>query len=189
MGFPSAGWIKVFTGPMFARKTDELLIEVKRQLLAKRKVLILKHKLDSRYSTDEVVSHDGRKMKAVPVEGSADVERLASDYDVIAIDEVQFFDDGIVDVVRRLANSGKLVILAGLDKDFRGDPFGPMPKILAIADEVVKLTAVCTVCGGPATMTQRLIDGKPAPRNSPTILVAGRESYEPRCRVHHVVPD
>ncbi|RSN74342.1 thymidine kinase [Candidatus Methanodesulfokora washburnensis] len=184
------GWIKIFTGPMFARKTDELLIEVKRYLLAKKKVVLFKHSIDSRYSHAEIVSHDGRRMEAIPVSSSDELRSLIpDDADVIAVDEVQFFDQGIVGVVKDLAKSGKTVLLAGLDKDFRGDPFGPMPYLLAIADDVVKLTAVCTVCGGPATMSQRLIDGKPAPKTSPTILVAGKESYEPRCRAHHIVID
>lgn len=172
------GWIKVYTGPMFSRKTEELLIELKRYELGKKKVVLFKHSIDTRYSDEYVVSHDGRKMRAINVTSSSEIYKIAKDYEVVGIDEAQFFDFGIVEVVVKLADEGKRVVLAGLDKNYLGKPFGPMPYLLAVADEVVKLTAICSVCGEPATFTIRKTSEKDE------ILIGGYESYEPRCRLH-----
>ncbi len=188
------GFLEVITGPMFAGKTTELIKRVERQVFAKRKAALFKPSIDSRYSEDEVVAHNGLKYRAFVVPtGENGVGRiveitLREGYDVIGVDEVQFFPMGIVDALNRLADDGVYVIASGLNLDFKGDPFPVMKELLVRADNVVYLTAVCTVCGKPATRSQRLIDGKPAPRDSPVILVGGRESYEARCREHHVVP-
>lgn len=176
-----AGWIKIYTGPMFSRKTEELLVELHRFQLAKKSVVLFKHSLDVRYDRAQAVSHDGRRMDAVATSDPAEVLRMGRGFDVIGIDEAQFFPEGIVEVVQELADMGKRVIVAGLDKDYLGRPFGPMPALLAIADEVVKLYAVCTVCGAPATFTIR----KTGERD--LIVVGGAEMYEPRCREHRRV--
>jgi len=172
-----SGWIKIYTGPMFSRKTEELMVEMHRYQIAKKSVKLFKHALDSRYGNG-VVSHDGRSMPAAVVSSSRELMEAAKGADVVGIDEAQFFDDGIINAVQSLADEGKRVILAGLDKDYLGRPFGPMPGLLAIADEVVKLTAVCSVCGGPATFTVRLS------ASSEEVLIGGFGLYEPRCRDH-----
>ena len=188
------GFLEVITGPMFAGKTTELIKRIERQVFAKRKAALFKPSIDNRYSEDEVVAHNGLKYRAfVLPTGEEGVERMVEitkgeGYDVIGVDEVQFFPMGIVDALNRLADEGVYVIASGLNLDFKGDPFPVMKELLVRADNVVYLTAVCTVCGKPATRSQRLIDGKPAPRDSPVILVGGRESYEARCREHHFVP-
>jgi len=146
-------------------------------MLAKKKVILFKHKLDTRYGED-VITHDGRKMNAIPIESSESMSSRGYGYDVIGIDEAQFFDPGIVNACEKLADSGSRVVIAGSDKNYLGEPFGPMPQLLAIADEVVKLTAVCTVCGNPATFTVRKVV------NKNEILIGGKEFYEPRCRLH-----
>ncbi|MCL4343342.1 MAG: thymidine kinase [Nitrososphaerota archaeon] len=174
-----AGWIKVYTGPMFSRKTEELIVELHRYMLAKKRVVLFKHKIDTRYG-EGVMSHDGRKMNSTPVDSSEEVFAVGKGYDVIGVDEAQFFDHEIINVCEKLADAGLRVVVAGLDKNYLGEPFGPMPQLLAIADEVVKLTAVCTVCGNPATFTVRKVsDGK-------EVLIGGMESYEPRCRMHRL---
>jgi len=173
------GWIKVYTGPMFSRKTEELLIELKRYELAKKKIILFKHAIDNRYGEEYVTSHDGRKMKAIKVSDPSEIYNIGKEYEVIGIDEAQFFDTEIADVVNRLADEGKRIVIAGLDKNFLGKPFGPMPLLLAIADEVIKLTAVCPVCGEPATFTIR------KSKEEQEILIGGYDHYEPRCRVHH----
>ena len=135
------------------------------------------------------MSHNGTKVIATPIESSKDIWGYITDeYDVIGIDEAQFFDEGIIDVIESLANHGFRVIVAGLDQDFRGEPFGPMPTIMASAEQVTKLQAVCQVCGSPASRTQRLINGEPAGYEDPIILIGATEAYEPRCRHHHEVP-
>lgn len=182
------GWVEIICGSMFSGKSEELIRRVRRCQFAKQKVLVFKPKLDDRYSQEEVVSHNGTAILAKPIEHAEEIYRfLTKDVEVIAIDEAQFFDETIVDVVQDLADRGYRVILAGLDQDFRGEPFGPMATLLCIAEQITKLQAVCTVCGSPASRTQRLIDGKPASYDDPVIMVGSKESYEPRCRHHHIV--
>jgi len=171
------GWIKVYSGPMFSRKTEELLIELKRYNFANKKVALFKHSIDTRLK-DMVKSHDGRYMPAIAVNGSGEIAPQSGGYEVIGIDEAQFFDEGIIEVVSDLADDGRRVIIAGLDKDYLGKPFGPMPGLLAIADEVIKLTAVCMICGEPATFSARKVS------SDQSILIGGEDVYEPRCRTH-----
>ncbi|UII55762.1 thymidine kinase [Cytobacillus spongiae] len=183
------GWVEVICGSMFSGKSEELIRRVRRTQFAKQKIVVFKPQIDNRYSEEAVVSHNGTSLFAIPISRSHDIfQHIESDVDVIAIDEVQFFDDEIVKVIQHLADSGHRVIAAGLDQDFRGEPFGQMPALMSIAELVTKLQAVCAVCGSPASRTQRLIDGKPASYDDPIILVGASESYEPRCRHHHQVP-
>lgn len=183
------GWIEVICGSMFSGKSEELIRRIKRAQFAKQKIAVFKPEIDNRYSSKEVTSHNGTKVIAIPVASSAHIKEFdKSGYDIIAIDEVQFFDAQIIETVMALANEGFRVILAGLDQDFRGEPFGPMPQLMAIAEHVTKLQAVCTVCGSPASRTQRLINGTPAGYDDPIILVGASEAYEARCRQHHEVP-
>ncbi len=186
----AGGWIEVICGVMFSGKSEELIRRVRRALIAKRRVQVFKSHLDARYSgLYHVSSHDGRTVEAVPVDSPDQILRqLAGDTQVVAIDEAQFLQSGIVDLATALAANGRRVILAGADTDFRGEPFGPMPQLLAIAEQVDKLHAICVICGNPASRNQRLIDGKPARYDSPTIMVGGDESYEARCRSCHSVP-
>lgn len=183
------GSIEVICGSMFSGKTEELIRRIKRVQYARQNLMIFKPKLDDRYSINEVVSHNGLSAMAQPVDKSQDIlQWIHADVDVIAIDEIQFFDKGIVEVVNQIADSGRRIIAAGLDQDFRGEPFGPMPELMAVAEEITKLQAVCVICGQPASRTQRLIDGKPACYDDPIILVGASEAYEARCRHHHEVP-
>ena len=184
------GWIEVIAGVMFAGKTEELIRRVRRAVIARRKVQVFKSHLDARYAgIYHVATHDGLTVEAEPVDSAEQVMRaFRDDTEVVAVDEVQFLDDGIVEVADTLANRGVRVVLAGTDVDFRGLPFGALPTLMCIAEVVDKLHAICVVCGGPATRNQRLIDGEPAPWSSPTIMVGGRESYEARCRHCHRVP-
>lgn len=183
------GRIEVICGSMFSGKSEELIRRVRRAQIARQRVQVFKPALDERYDRRQVASHDGARMEAVPVRTSADIlELLEGDVTVAAIDEAQFLDDGIVKVAQVLADRGVRVIVAGLDMDFRGEPFGPMPQILALAESVDKLQAICIVCGAPASRTQRLVNGVPARYTDPIILIGARESYEARCREHHVVP-
>ncbi|HHW57434.1 MAG TPA: thymidine kinase [Clostridia bacterium] len=183
------GFIEVIVGPMFSGKSEELIRRIKRAQIAKQKVQVFKPAIDDRYSLDKVVSHNGANISAITViKASEIIELLEEDTEVVAIDEIQFFDHSIVDVVREIADLGKRVICAGLDMDFRGEPFGPTPDIMAIAESVDKLTAICVKCGNPATRTQRLINGKPAKYDDPIILVGAHETYEARCRKCHEVP-
>jgi thymidine kinase len=186
----SGGWVEVICGVMFSGKSEELMRRVRRAILAKKKCQVFKSHLDARYGgINTVGSHDGGWVQAEPISSSVELaERVRADTEVIAIDEVQFLDDGVVDVVNTLADRGVRVIVAGTDMDFRGDPFGPIPKLLAIAEEIEKLHAICVRCGQLATRNQRLIDGQPAPAEGPTIQVGGLESYEARCRACHEVP-
>ena len=185
----SGGWIEIVAGVMFRGKSEELMRRVRRSMIARKRIQVFKSHLDSRYAgLFSVSSHDGRSVEAVPVDSSSQIaQRIDPTAQVSAVDEAQFLDDGIIDVVTSLAARGRRVILAGLDTDFRGEPFGPMPRLMAIAEMVDKLSAICVLCGAPATRTQRLIDGEPAAWNSPTIMVGGHESYEARCRACHVV--
>ncbi len=184
------GWIEVITGVMFSGKSEEMLRRVRRALIARKKVQVFKSHLDDRYGgVFTISSHDGHKADAVPVNTSVQIaEAVDEDVEVVAIDEAQFLDDGITRVVNALADRGIRVIVAGTDMDFRGEPFGPIPGLLAIAEKVDKLHAICVCCGDLATRNQRLIDGKPAPAEGPTIQVGGAESYEARCRRCHEVP-
>jgi thymidine kinase len=185
----AGGWIEVVCGSMFSGKTEELIRRVKRAQIARQKVQVFKPQIDIRYSSGQVASHNGALYSAVPVESSAEIEPLLKpDTTVVAIDEGQFFDDGIVDLARKLAKNGVRVIVAGLDTDFRGEPFGPMPTLMAEAEMVDKLQAICVACGAPASRTQRMIDGRPADYDDPTILVGAQENYEARCRHCHEVP-
>lgn len=183
------GWMEVICGSMFSGKSEELIRRVRRAQFAKQKIMVFKPKIDDRYSEDSVVSHNGSAVVAVPIaESAAILAAVSSDIDIVAIDEAQFFDENIISIAQLLADRGHRVILAGLDQDFRGEPFGPMPALMAAAELVTKLQAVCAVCGSPASRTQRLINGQPAAYNDPIILVGASESYEPRCRHHHEVP-
>jgi len=175
---------------MFSGKSEELVRRVRRAVIAKKRVQVFKSHLDARYAGLYTVStHDGGLVDAEPVDSSEAVLRaLRPDTEVVAVDEVQFLDDGIVAAANGLADRGVRVVLAGIDMDFRGLPFGPMPTLLAVAEIVDKLQAICVVCGGPASRNQRLVNGKPALWESPTIMVGGRESYEARCRHCHRVP-
>jgi len=184
-----SGWVEIICGSMFSGKSEELIRRVKRAQFAKQKIAVFKPKIDNRYSEQAVVSHNGLSFIAKPISHSIEIlHHVEAEIDVIAIDEVQFFDEGIVRVIQQLADEGYRVIAAGLDQDFRGEPFGPMPALLSIAEQITKLQAVCTVCGSPASRTQRLIDGEPASYYDPVILVGAAEAYEPRCRHHHKVP-
>ncbi|CAM3602306.1 thymidine kinase [Cytobacillus oceanisediminis] len=183
------GWVEVICGSMFSGKSEELIRRVRRAQFAKQQIAVFKPQIDNRYSDEAVVSHNGTSIIARPLNQSTDIFKyINSEIDLIAIDEVQFFDNDIVKVIQHLADSGHRVIAAGLDQDFRGEPFGQMPAIMAIAELVTKLQAVCAVCGSPASRTQRLINGKPASYDDPVILVGASEAYEPRCRHHHEVP-
>ena len=184
------GWIEVISGVMFSGKTEELIRRVRRAVIARKKVQVFKSHLDARYAgIYNVTTHDGLTVEAEPVDSSFQVMHALRDgTEVVAVDEVQFLDEGIVEVADALANRGVRVVLAGTDVDFRGLPFGALPTLMCIAEVVDKLHAICVVCGGPATRNQRLIDGAPAPWTSPTIMVGGRESYEARCRHCHQVP-
>jgi len=188
-GQPGHGWIEVVCGSMFSGKTEELIRRVRRAKIARQKVQVFKPALDTRYAAEKVTSHNGLDTAAVPVESTrALLELVEPGTNVVAIDEVQFFDLDIVSVCQSLAERGRRVIVAGLDMDFRGEPFGPMPLLMAEAEQVEKLQAICVVCGTPASRTQRLIDGRPASYDDPIVLVGGSESYEARCRLHHEVP-
>ncbi len=182
------GWIEVVCGSMFSGKTEELIRRVNRAIIARQKVQVFKPSVDTRYAYQRVTSHGGAQFEAEPVARAADIlARLEPDTEVVAIDEVQFFDWAISDVCNELANRGLRVIAAGLDMDFRGEPFGPMPVLMAQAERVDKLQAICQVCGAPASRTQRLIDGRPASYDDLVILVGASEVYEARCRVCHQV--
>jgi thymidine kinase len=183
------GWIEVITGPMFAGKSEELIRRIKTLSYAHQKIIAFKPAIDNRYDKTAIASHDGDKYEAYAIKEAKDILPLVKpDTQVVAIDEVQFFSKDIIGICEQLADNGVRVIVAGLDTDFRGEPFGPMPELLARAEFVTKLTAACTICGCAATRTQRLIDKKPANYNDPIILVGAKESYEARCRKHHIVP-
>jgi thymidine kinase len=184
------GWIEVIAGVMFSGKSEELIRRVRRAMIARKKVQVFKSHLDERYQgLYAVSSHDGRSVEAIPIDSSIQIaQQLNTMADVIAIDEAQFLDAGILPLVRSFATRGLRVIIAGTDTDFRGEPFGAMPQLMADAELVDKLHAICVVCGGPASRNQRIIDGRPAGYDSPTIMVGGRESYEARCRHCHQVP-
>jgi len=181
------GTLTVISGPMFSNKSGELLRQATVHRIAGRAVTLFKHSLDDRYEgVDAISTHGGVSMDAEPVSTSSEISLLATGADVVAVDEAQFFDEGLTEVAARLVEEGVTVFVAGLDRNFKGEPFGPMPGLMAMADEVMKLRAVCMRCRSlNATMTQRLIDGRPASRNSPVILVGAAEAYEARCRDCH----
>ncbi len=184
------GWIEVICGVMFSGKSEELIRRVRRALIAKKRVQVFKSHLDERYAgLYHVSSHDGRTVEAEPIDSPEQIAHaVLKETQVVAIDEAQFLPVGIVDLATSLAAAGRRVILAGTDTDFRGEPFGCMPQLLAVAEQVDKLHAICVVCGNAASRNQRLIGGRPARYDSPTIMVGGDESYEARCRSCHSVP-
>jgi len=182
--------LEVIAGCMFAGKTEEVLRRVRRAVIARQRVVLVSHKLDDRYAPSGIVSHDRRWYDAYAAESTSAIAALLTpETQVLVIDEAQFFEEDLALFCSALADRGLRVIVAGLDLNFRGEPFGPIPRLLAYADEVEKLTAVCVICGAPATRTQRLVGGRPASYDDPLILVGAAESYEPRCRAHHEVPD
>lgn len=188
MGQHSRGRIELICGSMFSGKTEELIRRLRRALIARQKVQVFKPVIDDRYHVEKVTSHNGLDFEAQPVSRSADiVTMLDPETTVVAIDEVQFFEPDVVDLCEELADAGKRVIVAGLDTDFRGVPFGPIPDLMARAEEVDKLHAICVVCGQEASRTQRLIDGQPAAQDDPVVLVGAAEVYEARCRECHEV--
>ena len=176
------GWIEVIAGCMFSGKTEELIRRIRRAEIAKQSIAIFKPRIDTRYSSDHIVSHSEARMLSTVVDSSSDVLLLASDAQVVGIDEGQFFDPGIVEVVNRLADQGKRVIIAGLDQDYRGRPFEPMPQLLAIAEYITKTLAICVVCGNPADRTQRTTAAQQR------VLVGAKDAYEARCRRCFVAP-
>lgn len=183
------GRIEVVCGSMFCGKTEELIRRVRRAIIAKQNVQVFKPEIDDRYGIEHVISHDGQKIEAMPLTHSSHIlSNLNPDTNVVAIDEAQFFDSDIIHIVTQLANEKDIrVIIAGLDLDFRGEPFGPMPDLMCLAEEVTKLHAICVVCGDLAARTQRLVNEQPARYDDPIILVGATEHYEPRCRKHHIV--
>jgi thymidine kinase len=183
------GSLEVITGSMFSGKTDELIRRLRRATIARQKVQVFKPAIDVRYAVEKVTSHAGNNYSATPVRSSDEIiTRLEKDTTVVAIDEAQFFDQTIVAVAQKLADEGLRVIVAGLDTDFRGEPFGPMPELMAKAEVVDKLHAICMICGEQASRTQRLVNGKPAYFDDPIVIVGASELYEARCRKHHEVP-
>jgi thymidine kinase len=170
---------------MFSGKSEEMIRRLRRAEIAGQRVVIFKPLIDDRYDAADVVSHAGARMRAVPVSSVAEAIEHADGFDVVGIDEVQFFDSSVVPRTLDLADRGVRVVVAGLDQDFRRLPFGPMPDLLSHAEFVDKLQAVCHRCGGPATTTQRLVDGRPAPYSGETVLVGAAEQYEARCRGCH----
>jgi len=184
------GSIEVITGVMFSGKSEELIRRVRRAIIARRQVQVFKSHLDARYAgLYRVSSHDGLEIDATPVDTAGEIIRqINNDVEMVGIDEAQFLGPDIVAVATELAGRGIRVVLAGTDTDFRGEPFGPMGDLMAVAEQVDKLRAICVVCGDLACRNQRLIDGRPARYDSPTIMVGGRESYEARCRHCHRVP-
>ncbi len=184
------GWIEVVTGVMFSGKSEELMRRVRRATIARKSVQVFKSHLDDRYGRVEAVaSHDGSRVEAIPISEAREIaEHVLPGTDVVAIDEAQFLDDAVVGVVNALADQGRRVIVAGTDMDFRGEPFGPIPDLLAVAEKIDKLHAICVQCGELATRNQRLVDGEPASAEGPVIQVGGAETYEARCRECHEVP-
>lgn len=183
------GSVEVICGSMFSGKTDELIRRLVRATIAKQKVQVFKPAIDVRYAVEKVTSHAGSNYDAIPVEKAADIRsKLDHDTTVVAIDEAQFLDAEVVTIARELADKGIRVLVAGLDQDFRGEPFGPMPELMSLAERVDKLHAICMVCGDEASRTQRLVNGKPARYDDPVVIVGASELYEARCRRHHEVP-
>jgi len=185
----SQGSIEVICGSMFSGKTDELIRRLVRAKIARQKVQVFKPAIDVRYAQGKVQSHAGADFDAIPVGNSQEIlQKLDADTTVVGVDEAQFMDAGLVGTVQDLAERGVRVLVAGLDMDFRGEPFGPMPLLMSKAERVDKLHAICMVCGDEASRTQRLVDGRPAKYDDPVVIVGAAEMYEARCRVHHQVP-
>ena len=186
-----AGWIEVIVGSMYAGKTEEFLRRIRRIHYAKKDVLVFKPKIDNRFSSSEIVSHNNSRIKSIEINDAYDIYQYTQDYFpyCVAIDEIQFLNNNVIEVAEYLADNGVRVILAGLDKNFRGEPFGVVPDLLARAEFITKLEAICQVCGAPATRTQRIINGQPASYNDPIILIGAKEHYEARCRHCHIVRD
>jgi thymidine kinase len=183
------GSIEVICGSMFCGKTEELIRRLRRAIIARQKIQVFKPQIDMRYSLDQVKSHSGANINAIPISTASDIlSKLDPGTTVVGIDEAQFLDAQIVEVTKQLADRGIRVILTGLDTDFRGETFGSMPELLSIAEKVDKLQAICMVCGENASRTQRLVDGKPAQYHDPIVIVGAAEMYEARCREHHEVP-
>ncbi len=185
----TTGSVEVICGSMFSGKTEELIRRLRRATIARQKVQVFKPAIDIRYAAEKVKSHAGSDFAATPVRAAAEIlTHLDATTTVVGIDEAQFMDAEIVPIVQSLANRGVRVIVAGLDQNFRGEPFGSMPLLLALAEKVDKLTAICMVCGEPGTRTQRLVNGRPARFDDPVVIVGASEMYEARCRKHHEVP-
>lgn len=185
----SQGHIELVCGSMFSGKSEELIRRVRRAQIARQNVMVFASALDTRYGTATIASHSGAALEARPIKRASEIwEHWNESVNVVAIDEAQFFDWEIADVVAQLALRGVRVIIAGLDTDFRGEPFGPMPILMAQAEHVDKLNAICMVCGGAASRTQRLVNGEPAAYDDPLVVVGANEMYEARCRKHHQVP-
>ncbi len=183
------GSIEVITGSMFCGKTDELIRRLRRATIARQKVQVFKPAIDDRYAVEKVTSHAGGEFDAKPIQKASEILGwLNPGTTVLGIDEAQFFDAEIIPILQELADKGMRVIVAGLDTDFRGEPFGPIPELMAKAEVVDKLHAICMVCGEPASRTQRLVDGNPARYDDPIVIVGASELYEARCRMHHQVP-
>jgi thymidine kinase len=183
------GSVELIVGSMFSGKTDELIRRLRRAKIARQKLQVFKPSIDTRFGEEKLASHAGAEFEATPIgHSSVILELLDADTTVVAVDEAQFFDEDIVHVVQELADRSIRVLVAGLDTDFRGEPFGPMPSLMAQAEHVDKLHAICMVCGNDACRTQRLIDDKPARYDDPVVVVGASEMYEARCRAHHIVP-
>ncbi len=182
------GMLEVICGSMFSGKSEELIRRLKRAEFAQKNLLVFKHSLDDRHTIEHVTAHSGSKIKAIPVEKpNIILELITEDIEIVGIDEIQFFDKQVINVVCQLIEKGIKVIIAGLDLDFKGIPFGPMPILMAIADSVTKLKAICIYCGNDAHFTQRLVNGKPAKYNDPIIVVGAEEQYQARCRNCHII--
>ncbi len=185
----SQGSIEVICGSMFSGKTDELIRRLVRAKIARQQVQVFKPAIDIRYAQGKVTSHTGADFDAVPVSAAPEIlSKVGESTTVVGIDEAQFLDERVVDVAQSLASRGVRVLVAGLDMDFRGEPFGPMPILMSKAERVDKLHAICMVCGDEASRTQRLVNGRPARYNDPVVIVGAAEMYEARCRLHHEVP-
>ncbi len=185
----NSGWLEVICGSMFSGKTEEMIRRLRRAVIAKQKVQVFKPKIDNRYDEQKVTSHAGVDFEAIPITSSEELfQNLKDDTTVVGIDETQFLDEKIISVVEKMVERGIRVIATGLDMDFRGEPFGCMPTLMAKAEKVDKVQAICMVCGEPASRTQRLVDGKPAYYDDPIVIVGAAEMYEARCRKHHLVP-
>jgi len=182
------GKLEVVCGPMFSGKSEELIRRLRRAMIAKQRVIAFKHSLDNRQTVDDIASHDGRKTKAYAIDNIELIEKkITPDIEVVGIDEIQFFPYNIVTVIHTLVRKGKRVIVSGLDLDFRGLPFGCMPTLMALADSVTKLQAICTTCGKDAHFTQRMVNGKPAKYDDPTVVVGAQECYQARCRSCYII--
>lgn len=188
MNSAQKGCLEVVCGSMFSGKSEELIRILKRAQIAKQHVIAFKHSLDDRQTTEYVMSHAGNKLKAYATAEPSEIEKLVTKHiDVVGIDEVQFYDKSIIPLICRFLEEGKRVVVAGLDLDFRGIPFGPMPILMAIADKITKLKAICIECGKDAQFSQRLVNGKPAKFDDPVILVGAQECYQARCRSCFVI--